>query len=341
MDRSRLRWLSLNGDSPDDAAILTNPTDSRLKGIIAGFDGCFIDEAQRIPEIGLTLKRLHDGFPNLKLLVTGSSSLEIGDSMREPLTGRTMTSILFPVAVMELVQTQNQLEVDKQLNDLLVLGAYPALFSIPNRKDKILLLKELSEAYLYRDILDLAGIRNPRKIRDLLRLLAWQTGSEVSFSELGTRCGLSTDTVISYIDLLEKSFVLFRMEAWNKNLRKEISRKNKIYFVDNGIRNALIDDFKEIPFRNDAGILWENWLMSERRKKNSYTGFYGSSRFWRLQTGAEIDYIEDSDGYLAAFEFKWGTKKAPVPSSFAAAYPDHKYQVINQENWRDFLVPPG
>ena len=330
-------WLSLNGDSSDDCELLREPSDQRLDGLLSGVSGFFLDEAQRLSEVGVTLKRIHDRFPNLKMLVTGSSSLEIGDQVREALTGRTWTYTLFPLAVQELSAQWSRLEIDRLRDELMVLGQYPALVSLENRRDKIAHLKELTDAYLYKDILDLAGIRNPRKLRDLLRLLAWQVGSEVSFQELGTQCGLSADTVISYIDLLEKSFVVYRLGAWSRNLRKEVTKKCKVYFVDNGVRNALIDDFKELPFRNDQGALWENFLVSERRKRNAYSGAYGSSWLWRLQTGAELDYLEDSDGRLDAYEFKWGTKGAKVPASFAAAYPDHRFTKIDRENWREFV----
>lgn len=340
IETSGFPWVTLNGDNPDDAELLTRPSDQRLAGLLGGAQGFFLDEAQRVPEIGLTLKRIHERFPGLKVLVTGSSSLEIGDRVREALTGRTWTYTLFPLATMELQSHLSALELDRWRDDLLVLGNYPALVSLASRQDKIAHLKELTNAYLYKDILDLAGIRNPRKLRDLLRLLAWQVGNEVSFHELGTQCGLSTDTVIAYIDLLEKSFVVYRLGAWGRNLRKEVTKKCKVYFVDNGVRNALIDDFKDVPLRNDLGALWENFLVSERRKRNAYTGFYGSSWFWRLQTGAELDYLEDSDGRLEAFEFKWGDKAAKLPASFAAAYPDHGFTRVGQENWLEFAGAP-
>jgi predicted AAA+ superfamily ATPase len=332
-----MRWLSLNGDKGEDVELLSSPTDLRLKGLVQGYDALFIDEAQRIPEIGLTLKRLHDQYSNIRLLVTGSLSLETGDRVREALTGRTRTWTLFPIAAPELSQIYSPLELDRQLDDLMVLGMYPALLSIPNRGERIAHLKELSDAYLYRDILDLSGIRNPRKLRDLLRLLSYQLGSEVSFHELGTQCGLSTDTVISYIDLLEKSFVVFRLGAWSRNLRKEVSKKCKIYFVDNGVRNAVIDNFKDLSLRNDVGALWENFLVSERLKYNANSRSWASSWFWRLQTGAEIDYLEDKDGHLSAYEFKWGSKLPKVPGSFASGYPDHSFTVVNRENWQKFV----
>ena len=337
IEASGFPWVSLNGDNPEDVELLTRPSDQRLSGLLSGAQGFFLDEAPRILEIGLTLKRVHERFPGLKILVTGSSSLEIGDQVREALTGRTWTFTLFPIATLELQTMVSALDLDRWREELLVLGSYPALFSLANRQEKIAHLKELTNAYLYKDILDLAGIRNPRKLRDLLRLLAWQVGNEVSFHELGTQCGLSTDTVIGYIDLLEKSFVVYRLGAWSRNLRKEVTKKCKVYFVDNGVRNALIDDFKELSFRNDSGALWENFLVSERRKRNGYLGFYGSSWFWRLQTGAELDYVEDRDGHLEAFEFQWGDKPTKVPASFAAAYPDHGFTRVGRDNWREFV----
>jgi predicted AAA+ superfamily ATPase len=331
------KWLYLNGDTREDREALTDPTGRGLETLIGGYAGIFVDEAQRFPEIGLTLKRLHDQFAGLKLLVTGSSSLEIGDRIREPLTGRTWTYTLFPIAALELSSRLTPLELDRRLEELLVVGAYPALFSIPNRQDQIAHIREVADAYLYKDILELSGIRNARKLRDLLRLLAFQVGNEVSFAEIGSRCSLSADSVISYIDLLEKSFVLFRLGAWNRNLRKEVSKKCKVYFLDNGVRNALIDDFKALAYRNDVGALWENFLVAERRKRNAYSGAYGGSYFWRLQTGAELDYLEDQDGRLSAYEFKWRKSAASVPASFAQAYPDHGFSLVNRDTWQSFV----
>ena len=283
------------------------------------------------------LKRLHDQHPELRILVTGSSSLELAGKTREALTGRTWTYTLFPIATAELGLLFNPHELDQQLSDRLVLGSYPALFSLPNRLDRVAHLKELVNAYLYKDIVDLSGLRNPRKLRDLLRLLAYQVGSEVSYREVGQNCGLSTDTVISYIDLLEKSFVVFRLGAYSRNLRKEVSKKDKVYFVDNGVRNVLIDDFKELGTRADGGALWENFLVSERRKHNAARRFSGSSWFWRVHTGAELDYVEDSDGQLEAFEFKWGPKKVTLPKGFAEAYPGSRFTLVNQDNWQEFV----
>lgn len=214
---------------------------------------------------------------------------------------------------------------------------YPALFSLANRDDRVEHLHELSTAYLYRNVLELGGIRNSRKLRDLLRLLAYQIGSEVSYQELGRQVGLTVDTVLSYIDLLEKAYVVFRLGAFSRNLRKEVSRKDKVYFYDNGVRNILIVDTKEWHLRGDNGPLWENFLVSERLKANSYARRHCGAYFWRVYTGAEIDYIEEEQGQLSAYEFKLKKKAAKPPQSFLDAYPGARFDTVHSENWLDFV----
>ncbi|MGB4571562.1 MAG: ATP-binding protein [Rectinemataceae bacterium] len=331
------RCLSLNGDNPEIVDRLTKPEASRLDGMVAGYEMLFLDEAQRIPDIGLTLKRIHDASPALKILVTGSSSLELAAGTREPLTGRTWTYTLLPIGFCELAVVENSFELDGRLKETLVLGSYPALFSIANRENRIRHLSEIAEAYLYRDILELGGIRNPRKLRDLLRLLAWQVGGEVSYQELAAKCSLSADTVISHIDLLEKSYVVFRLGGYSRNLRKEVTRKDKVYFYDNGIRNALIGNFSELEFRNDQSALWENFLVSERKKKLLYSGTRASQYFWRIHTGAELDYLEESDGVLSGYEFKWSKKKAAPPKSFMEAYPGSGFACVTKGDYLNFV----
>lgn len=329
------RWLELNGDNPEDQDLLIRPTMNRLTDITGGYDAIFLDEAQRIPEIGITVKRLYDTNPERPILITGSSS--IGKSISEALTGRTRTYTLYPISVGEIALSEGPLSAERHLETFLVLGSYPELFNLENRMEKISQLKELTASYLYKDMLELSSIKNHRKIRDLLRLLAYQVGSEVSYTELATKLGLSTDTVISYIDLLEKGFVVFRLGPWSRNLRKEITKKQKVYFFDNGIRNALINDFKHLEFRNDQGALWENFLISERIKRNAYKNSHVESWFWRLQTGAEIDYLEHADELISAFEFKWGTKRIKAPKSFSEAYPAHEFTTVTKDNWFDFV----
>ncbi len=333
---TKKRWLELNGDDPETVEELSKPTKTMLDSLIGSYEGFFLDEAQRIPEIGLTLKRIHDDRPDFPMLITGSSSLEIGDKTREALTGRVIARTLYPISTSELSNHWSPREQNQHLEERLIFGSYPALWSLPGREEKIQYIKELTSSYLYKDILDLSGIRNPRKLRDLLRALAYQVGNEVSFSELGSVCGLSTDTVIHYVDLLEKSFVLMRLGSFNRNLRNEISTKSKIYFLDNGVRNALIDDFRTLNQRNDQGPLWENFLIMERTKENSYAERTASSWFWRLVNGPEIDYIESTEGRLDTYEFKWGRKTPKIPKAFSTAYPDHTFSVVSQENWLEF-----
>ena len=332
------RALRLNGEDPRTQAVWESRDLTRLQGVVAGYDLVLIDEAQKIPNIGDSLKLVYDsGFPGT-LFITGSSSLDLAGKMREPLTGRTWTFTLYPIAFAEYLAFETPFEADGRRNEALVLGSYPALLAIPSREDRIRHLFELSSAYLYKDVLELGGIRNPRKLRDLLRLLAFQVGSEVSYQELGRQTGMSADTVVSYIDLLEKAFVLFRLGGFSRNLRKEVTKKDKVYFHDNGMRNALVEDLKEWESRGDKGALWENFLVSERMKRNAYNGFYGGSWFWRTHTGAEIDYVEERDGRLSGFEFKLREGEAKPPTSWGLAYPGSSFRTIHQGNYLDFVA---
>jgi predicted AAA+ superfamily ATPase len=331
--------LYLDGEDPKTEDLLSTRDLVRIGSALSGYPFVLIDEAQKIPNIGTTLKLIHDAGVPCKILVTGSSSLSLAGGTREALTGRTWSYTLYPISFSELIRQEGSFEAGKRLEECLVLGSYPALFSMDSRDNKVKHLNELSSAYLYKDILELSGIRNPRKLRDVLRLLAFQIGSEVSYQELGRQTGMSADTVIAYIDLLEKSYVVFRRGAYSRNLRKEISKKDKVYFVDNGVRNALIEDFRDWTKRPDQGALWENFLVSERLKANSYRGYYGSAWFWRTHTGAEIDYLEESDGQLQAFEFKVLEKTARAPASFMEAYPGSTFSTVNARNWMDFVNP--
>jgi uncharacterized protein len=335
-------YLMLNGEDSRTSDVLASCELARLRDIFSGYQYVLLDEAQYIPNIGTALKLVYDARsreqPDIHILVTGSSSLSLAAGTREALTGRTWSYTLYPISFAELVQIHNPFEAANRLDESLVLGMYPALFSFPNRTDRVHHLRELSTAYLYRDVLELGGIRNRRKLKDLLRLLAYQLGSEVSYSEVGQQCGLSTDTVISYIDLLEKAFVVFRLGAFSRNLRKEISKKDKVYFYDNGVRNTIIEDTKEWHVRGDQGALWENFLVSERLKANAYSRRFCGSYFWRTYTGAELDYIEEQNGRIHAWEFKLSKKQPTPPKSFMEAYPDAGFTSVNRENWLDFVA---
>ena len=337
------QYLLLSGEDPRTAEQISSCDLRRIRGMLAGYRYVLLDEAQHIPEVGRALKIIHDNrVPNEfdpHVLVTGSSSLSLAGGTREALTGRTWSFVLYPIAFMELAARCTPFELEGQLPEALVLGTYPALFSLTNRNDRVEHLRELSVAYLYRDVLELGNVRNHHKVRDLLRLLAYQVGSEVSYQELGRQIGMSADTVISYIDLLEKAFVVFRLGAFSRNLRKEISQKDKVYFFDNGVRNILIDDTKEWHIRGDQGALWENFLVSERMKANMYSRRHCQSYFWRVYTGAELDYIEEGNGEIRSFEFKVRKKRRDAPRSFTDAYPGATFKSVHMENWREFVVP--
>ncbi len=330
--------LSVNADFNPHAEVFSSRDVEKLRLFVSGFDYLFIDEAQRIPDIGINLKILHDNFPGLRILATGSSSLELANRVHEPLTGRTWTFRLHPFSAGELVAADNALNYHSRLEEWLLFGTYPGVLELDNRADKIAFLHELTQAYLYKDVLELAGIRHSSKLRDLLRLLAFQIGSEVSFNELGRQLSLDTATVQRYVDLLEKAFVLVPVGGYNRNLRKEISKKHKIYFQDLGIRNALIDNFAPLQLRDDTGRLWENFLFIERSKLLDNAQIRSGRFFWRLQTGAELDYVEEHEGKLNGYEFKFGRKETKPPAAWLETYPGAGFETVNGDNWLKFLL---
>lgn len=283
------------------------------------------------------LKNIHDNIPQIKLLVTGSSSLDLANKVKEPLTGRTSTYTLFPISLMELANTHNVFELQNRMEEFMVYGMYPDIFSHNSYKKKEKYLRELSGSYLYKDILDISQIRNTSKIKDLLRLLAFQIGSEVSLNELGSNLSLSPETVNAYINLLEKSFIVFRLGGFSRNLRKEISKRDKIYFWDLGIRNTLINNFSAFEMRNDIGAMWENFIVSERIRYLSYNEIFASSYFWRTYTGAELDYVEEISGQLYAYEMKYKKAKLKAPKIWIENY-SNNYKCITIDNFWEFVV---
>ena len=333
-----LRKLAINADQQQYVDVLSSRDLARMKLLIEGYELLFIDEAQRIPDIGINLKLLHDSLPQLKIVATGSSSFDLANQVKEPLTGRTWTFTLFPIALRELSNRYNIFELEQSLAEYLVYGTYPEVFSLPNRRDKIQYLTELCSSYLYKDILEISSIRHASKIRDLLRLLAFQVGSQVSLSELGTALSMSKETVTSYIDLLEQSFIVFRLPGFSRNLRKEVTKMDKIYFYDLGVRNTIINQLNTLERRDDQGILWENMMIVERKKKLAYDGIYGGSYFWRTYTGAELDYVEERDGKLYGYEFKYGKRKAKAPQSWHDSYPGASYQCVSQDSFSSFAI---
>jgi uncharacterized protein len=328
-------WL--NGDEADVAQLFEHASSTRLKSYFGESKTVVIDEAQRIPDIGLKLKLITDQIKAVQLIATGSSALELANRTQEPLTGRKWEYFLYPLSFGEMVAHHGLLEEKRMISHRLVYGSYPEIVNNPGKEKEI--LKQLTDSFLYKDILMLEGLKKPAKLISLLRALAYQAGNEVSYSELGRTTGLDNQTVEKYIDLLEKTYVIFRLGALSRNLRKELKRGRKIYFYDNGVRNALIAQFGPIELRPDRGALWENYLMAERRKTLDYKSMWVNSYFWRTQDQQEIDYIEEQDGRFLAWEFKWNPEtKVRWSKTFENAYPNSAFNVITPGNVEDFLT---
>lgn len=328
-------YLFLDGDDNTVTETLANANTEILKSIIGNHKYIFIDEVQRIPNIGLKLKIIVDQIKNVQVIVSGSSSLDINNATQEPLTGRKFEFHMFPVSWKEFENTVGYMKAQQQLEIRLLYGMYPDV--INNFGTEYEILKNLVSSYLYKDILALAGIRKSEVLEKILRALAMQVGSEVSYNEIAQLVGVDKNTVNNYIDLLEKSFVIFRLTSFSRNIRNEIKANKKIYFYDNGVLNMLIGNFNSFEFRKDKGALWENFLVSERIKQLSYTQSIAKPYFWRTTTQQEIDYIEINGDEVNAFEFKWATtKKAKLPKSFSDAY-NPSFLVVNKDNFREFL----
>lgn len=327
--------LFLDGDDPEVRGLLAGAGTSRLKAVIGQHRLVFIDEAQRIPDIGLTAKMITDQFRDVQLILTGSSALEISQSTQEPLTGRKFEYRLFPISWEEFEDHVGYLEASMQLEERLVYGMYPDV--INRRSEAREILHQLASSYLYKDVLSLANIRKPDLLERLLKALALQLGSEVSYNELSKLLEVDKVTVARYIDLLEKVFILFRLNSYSSNQRNEIKHNRKIYFWDNGIRNMIISNLNPLSIRNDKGALWENFLITERLKMQAYHRSYVNSYFWRTVQQQEIDLIEESGGHVTAYEFKWNPSgRLRIPKSFLTRYGADGH-VIDRENFREFV----
>ncbi len=329
--------LQLNCDEPEVKEMLTQMNTQELKTLIGANRIVVIDEAQRVENIGMTLKRITDNFPDVQLLVTGSSSFELQDKLNEPLTGRKFEYHLYPISTRELLDAQGLLGVKQTLENRLVFGSYP---DIVNHKDDAKeLLRNLSDSYLYKDLLSLEGVRRPALLGKLLTALALQVTSEVSYNELAQTVGTDNKTVEKYVDLLEKCFIIFKLSGFNRNLRTELKRAKKFYFYDNGIRNAILQNFAPLSLRQDVGALWENFFISERIKANQYAGRYVNSYFWRTSQQQEIDYIEESDGQFTLFEMKWNPKRSNTqfPTAFLSAYDVKEKAIVTPDNWLEWV----
>ncbi len=335
-NREDVIWM--NGDEPDIQDLFQDMTSTRIKTILGNKKILAIDEAQRIPNIGLRLKLITDQIPEVQVIATGSSSFELANKVNESLTGRKREFKMFPLTFGEMAKHTSFLEESRLIPHRMIYGYYPEIVTNPG--DERATLKELTDSYLYKDILTLESIKKPDKLTRLLKALALQIGSQVSYNEIGNLIGLDSKTVEKYIDILEKSFIIFRLGSYSRNQRNELKASRKIFFWDLGIRNAIIGNLSQIENRTDAGELWENFVIAERLKKNAYSGSFAQSYFWRTRQQNEIDYIEEEDGKLSSFEFKWNERKANVkcPEVFKKAYPETAFKVITPKNIEEFLM---
>jgi uncharacterized protein len=328
--------LYLNGDDPAVRLAWNNPTQAFVQNYIGKAKIIFVDEAQRIENFGQSAKMIIDAKQGIQLFISGSSSLDISSKINEPLTGRKWEYGLYPLSWREIKDHFSFSAAILRLEDLLVTGMYPEVITHPENAKETLI--NLAGSYLYKDILELAGIRRPEILVKLLQALAWQVGQEVSYNELAQTIGADKATVANYLDLLEKAFVVFRLFPFARNLRKEIATSRKIFFYDNGVRNTILNNFASLSERNDVGALWENFLISERKKQLAYNGFYGNSYFWRTVAQSEIDYVEERDGKISIYEFKWSPKaKVRFPGAFLAGYNPITSKVIHRDNFDEWL----
>lgn len=331
-------WL--NGDEPDIQSIFENISSKRLEAIIGNKKMIIIDEAQRIPDIGLKMKLITDQLLNVQLIATGSSAFELSNKLNEPLTGRKWEFKMYPISFQEMVNHHGLLNEIRLLPHRLVYGFYPDVVNHPGNEKEI--LKQLSDSYLYKDLLMIDQIKKPSALVKLLQALALQIGSQVSYHELGQICGLDGKTIEKYMMLLEQSYIIFRLTSFSRNQRNELKKSRKVYFFDNGIRNSLIANFEQIENRTDIGALWENYLVSERVKYLAYQQKWVNNWYWRTTEQQEIDYVEEENGQLSAYEFKWNPKaKGSIPNSFKKTYPTATINIIHRENFEQFLGVKG
>lgn len=342
LEKSKLKYRLETGDNIVIRDILSSNNLNRISEYLRGYELLAIDEAQSIPNIGENLKLIIDKIPAIKVIATGSSSFDLANQVGEPLTGRKTTLTLYPISQLELLKNDNNsFDLKQRLEEFLVFGNYPKVVTTDTRDEKIRLIEELVGSYILKDILALEKIKGSKILLDLLKLLAFQVGNEVSLGELSRQLSLDGKTVGKYLDLLEKSFIITRLGGFSRNLRSEITDKAKYYFLDNGIRNGVISQFNNLDCRNDIGQLWENFIFTERLKKQSYQRQYGQHYFWRTYEQQEIDLIEERDGKLFAYEYKWSIKDKNLkpPKKWIEAYPGYvSFEVVNPENYLDFVT---
>ncbi|MBK7408746.1 MAG: ATP-binding protein [Saprospirales bacterium] len=330
-------YLYWSGEDTELWKLLETRSVAHYRNLIGGHKLLVIDEAQKIKEVGAVLKLMIDHIEGLKILTTGSSAFDLNRRLGEPLTGRKWTFHLFPLSEQEFSVEEDYLTQQSQIRERLVLGSYPELLHLPDRGDKTAYLSGLVKDYLLKDILELEGLRHTHKLIDLLRLLAFQVGSEVSVPEMGRQLGMDKNTVDRYLNLLAEIFIIFNVRGYSRNLRKEIVKNSKWYFFDNGIRNALISNFNPIEIRNDQGALWENHMLSERLKYQHYNGISSNNFFWRTYDQQELDWVDEREGQLFGYEMKWGKTTAKAPVGWVRAYPESTFKVIHPGNFREFV----
>lgn len=338
LEKNSERSLFVSGEDITVQSYLESQSIEKLKEFVGSSRLVVIDEAQRVKNIGLNLKLILDHIPGIKVIATGSSSFELAGAIGEPLTGRKYTLRLFPLAQLELQDTETRVQTDARLENRLIYGSYPEIILMDDNGKKELYLKEMVNSYLAKDILALEGLKYPDKLIKLLRLLAFQIGKEVSYNELATQLSMSKNTVERYLDLLEKAFVIFKISGLSSNSRKEISKSPRYYFYDNGIRNEIIQRLNRLEFRDDVGMLWENYIISERIKKQEYCNISSQNYFWRSYDQQEVDWVEEQNGKFYAYEITWSKKQRMAPKGWLVRYPQSIFTCINPENYLEFIA---
>lgn len=334
---TKLKCKFVSGDNIEVRNVFSSQSLNAIGKYIEGYELVAIDEAQRIPNVGIGLKILVDNFPKVFVLITGSASLDLSYKVGEPLVGRKFTYHLYPLWIGELSEGKNSYELSNEKEERMIFGSYPEVLLSKANLERIKILEENVSSFLFKEIIEIEHIGDTKMLLDLLKLIAFQVGNEVSLTELGNSLGIDKKTVQRYLSLFEQSFILFNLRGFSRNLRKEVSKKSKYYFWDNGIRNAVIKNFNDLSTRDDVGALWENYLVSERLKKQEYRQLYSNNYFWRTWDGEEIDWVEERGGKLFGFEFKWNEKHVKAPTRWTASYSNSSFEEVNTDNFLEFV----
>lgn len=335
--KTKLKCKFVSGDNIEVRNVLSSQSSQVIEKYIEGYELVAIDEAQRIPNVGLGLKILVDNFPNMFVVITGSASLDLSYKVGEPLVGRKYTYRLYPLWIGELSKGKNAYELNQKKDSRMIFGSYPEVLTTKTDSERIKILKENVSSYLFKEIIEIEQIGNTKILLDLLKLVAFQVGNEVVLNELSRSLGIDRKTVQRYLNLFEQSFILYNLRGYSRNLRSEVTKKSKYYFWDNGIRNAVINNFNDLNTRDDVGALWENYLVAERLKKQEYKKIYSNNYFWRTWNGQEIDWVEEREGKLYGYEFKWSNKKKIAPTKWTETYTNASFKLIHQDNFLEFV----